>query len=181
LRLLRLLVCVVGSVLGFLRSTVAQDATASPVRIMCGSERWSVKTLQDRPRLRPVKDTTVAQLVALPTANLLPPTRLPDEYGVYRLTTRVTLVRTESDEDIHLLIQDAAGNHMIVEVPSGGCVSGAYQLRRTQMANARAAATICTKAVMTGVLFHDFFHHQTGVAPNAIELHPLLSFRCLAP
>jgi hypothetical protein len=28
-------------------------------------------------------------------------------------------------------------------------------------------------------LFFDFFHGQDGVAPNAIELHPILSFRCL--
>jgi hypothetical protein len=30
------------------------------------------------------------------------------------------------------------------------------------------------------VAFFDFFHGQTGVAPNAIELHPVLRFRCLA-
>jgi hypothetical protein len=28
-----------------------------------------------------------------------------------------------------------------------------------------------------GVAFFDFKHGQTGVAPNAIELHPLLAFR----
>jgi len=27
--------------------------------------------------------------------------------------------------------------------------------------------------------FFDFKHGQTGVAPNAIELHPILTFRCL--
>jgi 2-haloacid dehalogenase len=30
------------------------------------------------------------------------------------------------------------------------------------------------------VAFFDFFHHQTGVAPNEIELHPILAFRCLS-
>jgi hypothetical protein len=35
-------------------------------------------------------------------------------------------------------------------------------------------------AQLIGVAFFDFFHHQTGVAPNEIELHPLLAFRCLA-
>ena len=34
--------------------------------------------------------------------------------------------------------------------------------------------------VATGVAFFDFPHGQTGVARNAIELHPLLGFRCLA-
>jgi len=30
-----------------------------------------------------------------------------------------------------------------------------------------------------GVAFFDFPHGQTGVAPNAIELHPILGFRCV--
>jgi hypothetical protein len=156
-------------------------ATGSTTKIACGSERWTVKTLQDRPRLKPTKNRTIAQLIAIPTPSSLPATRLPDEFAVYRVTAQVTLVRHESDEDFHLVVQDAAGNYMIVEVPSGSCVAGATPLRRQQMANARTAATTCTKAVMIGVLFHDFFHHQTGVAPNVIELHPLLAFRCLTP
>ena len=28
--------------------------------------------------------------------------------------------------------------------------------------------------------FFDFEHGQTGVAPNAIELHPVLRFHCLS-
>ncbi len=32
---------------------------------------------------------------------------------------------------------------------------------------------------MSGVAFFDFYHGQTGVAPNAIELHPVLALRCL--
>jgi hypothetical protein len=30
-----------------------------------------------------------------------------------------------------------------------------------------------------GVAFFDFLHGQTGVAPNGIELHPILGFACL--
>jgi hypothetical protein len=30
------------------------------------------------------------------------------------------------------------------------------------------------RATITGVGFFDLFHGQTGVAPNAIELHPVL-------
>ena len=45
---------------------------------------------------------------------------------------------------------------------------------------ARAAARVCTRADVTGVAFFDYDHGQTGVAPNAIELHPILVFRCLA-
>jgi hypothetical protein len=32
--------------------------------------------------------------------------------------------------------------------------------------------------VVTGVAFFDFQHGQTGVTSNAIELHPILGFRC---
>jgi hypothetical protein len=31
---------------------------------------------------------------------------------------------------------------------------------------------------LQGVAFFDFDHGQTGVAPNAIELHPILRFAC---
>ena len=32
---------------------------------------------------------------------------------------------------------------------------------------------------LPGVAFFDFDHGQTGVAPNAIELHPILGFTYL--
>jgi hypothetical protein len=42
-------------------------------------------------------------------------------------------------------------------------------------AQARRAAKTCARARVTGVVFFDFDHGQTGVAPNAIELHPILA------
>jgi hypothetical protein len=51
--------------------------------------------------------------------------------------------------------------------------------RRRQMANSRKVVRLCAKARVTGVAFFDFQHGQTGVAPNAIELHPILDFVCL--
>jgi hypothetical protein len=48
------------------------------------------------------------------------------------------------------------------------------------MSSVHARVRLCASAELTGVAFFDFFHHQTGVAPNEIELHPLLAFRCLA-
>jgi hypothetical protein len=38
---------------------------------------------------------------------------------------------------------------------------------------------LCSHARVVGVAFFDFKHGQTGVAPNAIELHPILDFACL--
>jgi hypothetical protein len=67
---------------------------------------------------------------------------------------------------------------MIAEAPLGSCTSQATPVRRAQMAAARQAVRICSSAEVTGVAFFDFEHGQTGVAPNAIELHPILKFRC---
>jgi hypothetical protein len=67
---------------------------------------------------------------------------------------------------------------MIAEAPSPSCTGGATAFRRGQMSRARAAVTVCPSATVTGVAFFDFFHHQTGVATNAIELHPVLDFTC---
>jgi hypothetical protein len=60
---------------------------------------------------------------------------------------------------------------MIAETPATSCTSRATPTRRRQMAQARAAVRLCTKAVVTGVAFFDFKHGQTGVARNGIELH----------
>jgi hypothetical protein len=70
---------------------------------------------------------------------------------------------------------------MIAETPLPGCTTGATRLRRRQMAQARRAVRLCQRANVTGVAFFDFQHGQTGVAPNAIELHPVLAFCCLRP
>lgn len=108
----------------------------------------------------------------------LPSTRLPFERHVYRVVAAVTLVRAEDDQDFHLVLSDR-GQTMIAETPAPGCTTRATPVRRTQMATARKAVRLCSRAAVTGVAFFDFNHGQTGVAPNTIELHPVLAFRCL--
>jgi hypothetical protein len=44
---------------------------------------------------------------------------------------------------------------------------------RHAMVVARSHVRLCRRAKITGVAFFDFKHGQTGVAPNAIELHPI--------
>ena len=157
-------------------ATRSASATASAT---CGVERWTVKTLQDRPRLLPMRDTTIAFLTNRPAPNSLPETRLPFERHIYRIHAAVTLVRHEDDSDLHVVVRDAKGRTMITEAPLPACATRATALRRKQMGVARAAVRVCAHAVVTGVAFFDFQHGQTGVAPNAIELHPILAFRCL--
>jgi hypothetical protein len=69
---------------------------------------------------------------------------------------------------------------MIAESPTvPTCTVSATPYRRRQMDDARAAVRLCSRARVVGVAFWDFKHGQTGVAPNAIELHPILGFGCL--
>jgi hypothetical protein len=151
---------------------------AAPGRTLCGIERWTVKTLGDRPALLPVQTRTIAYLTSRRAPSSLPPTRLPFERHIFTVTAAVTLVRPESDGDYHVVLQDSAGRTMISEAPMRFC-SVATPARRAQMATARSHVQICARARVTGVAFFDFYHGQTGVAPNAIELHPILAFRCL--
>jgi hypothetical protein len=151
---------------------------SSPAIATCGVERWTVKTLQDRPSLFPARPTTVAHLVSLPRPLSLPYRRLRFERHIFTVTAAVTLHRLEDDLDFHLVIHSGP-NHMIAETPSSLCTRRATPLRRLQMQKARRAARLCRLARVTGVAFFDFYHGQTGVAPNAIELHRVLAFRCL--
>jgi hypothetical protein len=91
----------------------------------------------------------------------------------------VTLVRPEPDEDLHLVLQKGMRT-MIAESPSSTCTSGATSYRRRQMREARKIVRVCARARVVGVAFFDFKHGQTGVAPNAIELQPILGFACLS-
>jgi hypothetical protein len=71
----------------------------------CGVERWTVKTLQDRPTLlRPIA-TTVHYLVNRTAPSYLPSTRLPFERHVFTVNAEVVLVRSEADSDLHLVLQ----------------------------------------------------------------------------
>jgi hypothetical protein len=166
--------------LGLITAAATLGSTGSPrsqQRVLCGVERWTVKTLQDRPRLFPVKTVTLAYLVTRPAPSNVPYTRLPFERQVFRVTAAVTLVRPEADQDLHLVLTDGRRT-MIAESPTVSCAARSTLSLRKQMSRARAAVRVCSKATVTGVAFFDFHHGQTGVAPNAIELHPLLGFAC---
>ena len=99
-------------------------------------------------------------------------------------------MRREDDSDIHLVLADPKlGGSMIAEFPASSCTVGADAKERKAMDSARddlAAAcgglpastprTLTGTATLTGVGFFDPIHGQAGVAPNGIELHPVLSF-----
>src|SRR5438876_6514092 len=127
----------------------ALSATAQvndTTRVLCGVERWKVKTLQDRPSLLAVQTRTIAYLITRTKPSPLPGDRAPFERHQFRVTLQVTKVLGEADGDKHLVLQDEAGNTMIAEAPASTCNSGASAYRRNQMEQARAAVTVCTKA-----------------------------------
>jgi hypothetical protein len=156
--------------------------TSAPVRIRtaragaCGVERWTVKTLQDRPQLLPAHSSTVRALGRIARPSSLPASRLPQERHVYTVTAQVVRIRAESDGDFHAVLS-AGGRTLIAEAPNSTCTGRATQLRRSQMEKARKALRLC-HARATGVLLFDFPHGQSGHAPNYVELHPLLGFAC---
>jgi RyR domain len=166
----------------------------------CGTERWDVKTLTDsaasQVNLTP-QASTVADLIALArpgglTAALT--SRMPEEFNTYQVTGTITLAKLESDSDVHMVLTDGASNTMIVEAVCPTCAQNSVvatqiaAVRDTVQAQFPTATAggiehVSVPATVTGVAFFDHQHGQDGVAPNAIELHPVLSLRpsALAP
>ncbi|MBO0719538.1 MAG: hypothetical protein J2P41_01870 [Blastocatellia bacterium] len=156
----------------------------------CGVERWSVKTGTDsgadQINLSAPKSNTIAALRALSAPNPIPANSRvsPTETTVWVLNATLTKYKLESDSDYHLVLADSAGNTMIAEIPAPTCVGAGSPFAsgishaRSQF-NAKFTATTSFKTTstpvrITGVGFFDFLHGQTGVAPNGIELHPVI-------
>jgi hypothetical protein len=113
------------------------------------------------------------------------------ETTTYRVHGRLVESKFEEDSDFHLVIADPrTGGTMIVEFPAFYCTLTTKRVLRLRMQAARLAfiracglppasdfKRLRGTATITGVGFFDFQHGQTGVAPNAIELHPVLGFK----
>ena len=155
----------------------------------CGVERWSVKTGTDADaalvNLSP-QPTTIATMRSWNAPSSIPANNRVAPYETTVWTVNATLVeyKLEDDSDYHIVIKDDAGNTIITEIPASGCV-GSFSPFAAYVANARtkfnAMFTPTTSfqfanvpIQITGVGMFDFLHGQTGVAPNGIELHPIL-------
>jgi uncharacterized protein (TIGR03437 family) len=156
----------------------------------CGVERWPVKTGTDpdanKVDLNHVAPTTIASLAALAApANLPQNNRVqPIETTEYVLSARLVQYKLEADSDYHIVLSDDAGRTMIIEIPHPKCV-GSSSPFAAPIANARAEFDARFVAIpsfksadvpvqVRGIAFFDSLHGQTGVAPNGIELHPVL-------
>ena len=157
----------------------------------CGVERWSIKTGTDAGATAvnqvTSSPTTINTLTALTAPQPIPPTTRvpPTETTLWTLNATLLEFKLESDSDYHLVLSDGNGNTMIGEIPSPSCV-GATSPFASSIAQARSKfdATytpgssfqqVNVPVQITGVGMFDFLHGQTGVAPNGIELHPVLA------
>ena len=171
--------------------TALAGGVTSNLFAQCGVERWSVKTGTDADaglvNLNSTAHTAISLLRALPHPQNLPANNRtqPTETTVFVLNATLVEYRLESDSDYHLVISDANGNTMITEIPSPSCVgpgspftSGISASRAAFDARFMVTTNFQTANIpvqITGVGFFDFLHGQTGVAPNGIELHPILN------
>lgn len=173
----------------FAAALVLVWALPARAQAKCGVERWPVKVLLDDDTalvdLTP-RPTTVAALAALPAPSGTREQRR--RHALERLTFRVRAILvshhvSDDDSDIHLVLADPArpGVTMVAEIPDSACALGAAH--STAYADARRVVETIppgAEVEIEGVAFWDRPHGQTGMAPNAIELHPVLRISPLA-
>ena len=156
----------------------------------CSGERWSVKTGIDPDatlvNLSSATSTTIASLTGIAAPGTLPDNARiqPTETTTWVLNATLVKYARSFDADYHMVFQDSAGRTMIAEIPDPGCI-GPGSPFAAGIAHARAqfdAMFTATTAFqnanvpvqITGVGFFDYFEGQEGIAPNGIELHPII-------
>jgi hypothetical protein len=157
--------------------------------VSCPVERGPVKEGSDADRYKVSTTVTAASIYYLrsrakpssyPRNNRIAPVEL----RTWSVTAILKQYKQESDGDIHLVIKDSAGRSMIAEIPYGGCVPTTSRWK-SAIASARAAFThvyavstswhyVSRSVTLRGLGMFDPLHGQTGVAPNGIELHPVI-------
>ena len=157
----------------------------------CGVERQTVKVARDTEASRITLDavtTTISDLRRRHHGVIGKGTRYaPEEMTVFELAdVRLVAFGLEADGDYHLVIADH-GRTMIVEAPDPTCMVGSALLADAAAARHAIDRTLSVSRTMTaaspamapitvrGVGFFDGVHGQRGMAPNGIELHPLLA------
>jgi hypothetical protein len=156
----------------------------------CGVERWSVKTGTDADvslvNLNNPVTQTISYLDSLTAPSTLPANNRiqPTETTLFVVDATLVEYKLETDSDYHLVLKDAQGNTMIAEIPDPACVgsgspfAAGIQNARSEFDGRYTVTTSFQTAnipvEVRGVGFFDFNHGQTGVAPNAIELHAVL-------
>jgi hypothetical protein len=174
-------------------SALEVEGEHEPTVGQCGVERWSIKTGTDsgakRVNQKAVTATNIFHLRSLVPPSSIPLTSRvkPVETTEYQVPATLLRIKQEDDSDYHLVLSDSGGRTMIAEIPAPQCVASSSPflpsityVRRifteryhpgTDWQDVHDAVTV------RGVGFFDFLHGQSGVAPNGIELHPVLGMR----
>lgn len=158
--------------------------------LVCGIERWDVKTLSDPAAVHvscEAKHTTIAALNRLPDmCETTPDARLPGvESNLYEIVGRVEFAAREADRDYHLAIADLERRRtIIVEIVDPDCAPKSKRLQTLRATRKQFEAMLGGKPLshivgqtvrVRGVGFYDRPHGQHGMARNCLELHPVLS------
>lgn len=147
----------------------------------CGREREAAKTLRDRGarKLDAPRRATVEQLIGLRRPRRWRwAARHELERAVVQIDVEVLAFKDEKDGDIHAIIRGGLGHLMIAEFPAVVCTMGsayALPMQRARLHFEQLMRQHIQRVRLTGVLFFDKKHGQNGVAPNGIELHPVLA------
>jgi len=171
--------------------------------LSCGTERWPVKVMQDEDGQKVfqvwsekrVRQTSISQLIAMkaPIYDEANPRADPVELTVWGVDALVLAAKQENDEDYHVVIADPANptRTMIAEIPSPDCLSSTYGPARDAILQARQAfqklfgrmqprlrkLKTPLRVMIEGPGFFDKKHGQDGLAPNGVEIHPVLAIR----
>lgn len=159
----------------------------------CGIERWAYKTLADPQgaavAIKRPDPATVRWLDSIPAP--ADPDRLrhrdaPIETHVWIVAAALEGYAHEADGDYHLVLRGLTSNAtMIAEIPSPHCVHRYGALYARERAFIRGYGSVLPRhrfrwlanpphLFVVGVGFFDRIHGQDGVAPNGVELHPVL-------
>jgi hypothetical protein len=190
------LLALIGSLGASAASSASVSRPSAESRLGCGYWRWPVKTGTDADRSkvnRHVVTTTVLYLRSRPKPSSYPQDGriAPTELHTYQID-RVWLVafKEEDDSDYHLILEDAAGRSIIAEIPSPACVraispwksaiSGVRSYFHHHFSVTTSWHDTHTLLDIRGLGFLDEIHGQDGVAPNGVELHPVIWIKLLA-
>jgi hypothetical protein len=189
-----LAIALTGLILVAARNSDGALAISARQHVTCGDERWKVKTLTD-PDASSISLTTVRKTSVEALRRLKAPAALgnatpriaPTEKTVFQVDALLMSMKLEGDDDIHMVIADPlVGGSIIVEFPDSGCLGtvGVALMSKAKAALATACGplpkksgkfvTLQGRATIDGVGFFDRLHHQGGLAPNGIELHPVI-------
>jgi len=173
--------------------------------VKCGVERWPVKTLTDEKlsllKLKPIKRKSITWLITREEPVEADKTDNARLIGIETMVFRVRGVVLghvrEDDKDFHVVIaeENDPTKTMIIEFPSSECksvcnsslVAKMNKSRNDYLAKVGKPTTkykeLTTRILIevTGVGFWDHKHGtpQHGVAPNNVELHPILSLKVI--